>query len=251
MAFPEINEQRKIADCLSSLDELITAERRKLDALKAHKRGLMQRLFPREGESVPRLRFPEFRDAGEWEPRQAGSLFGCRVSAGEPGLELFSVTMNDGLVVRSGLERHVVDIEDPASNKLVLEGDIVYNMMRMWQGASGVAPESCLVSPAYVVLSPKKDVHSQFFGYLFKLPFSLHLFTSHSHGLTKDRLRLYYKDFASIIFYTPTPAEQKRIASVFQVIDEHISLVKGRIEMLYAHKKGLMQQLFPTLEEEA
>ena len=65
--FPLLPEQQKIADCLSSLDELITAEAKKLDTLKAHKKGLMQQLFPAEGETVPRLRFPEFRDAGEWE----------------------------------------------------------------------------------------------------------------------------------------------------------------------------------------
>ncbi|MCB1175353.1 MAG: restriction endonuclease subunit S, partial [Leptospiraceae bacterium] len=59
---PNLLEQQKIADCLSSLDELITAEERKLAALRDHKKGLMQRLFPREGETRPRLRFPEFRD---------------------------------------------------------------------------------------------------------------------------------------------------------------------------------------------
>jgi type I restriction enzyme S subunit len=63
--FPSVEEQQKIADCLSSLDELIVAQGRKVEALKAHKRGLMQELFPREGESVPRLRFPEFWDGPE------------------------------------------------------------------------------------------------------------------------------------------------------------------------------------------
>ena len=59
-------EQQKIAECLSSVDELIAAQARKLDALKTHKKGLMQQLFPREGETLPKLRFPEFRGAGEW-----------------------------------------------------------------------------------------------------------------------------------------------------------------------------------------
>ena len=63
-------EQQKIADCLTSLDELIAAHGRKLDALKTHKKGLMQQLFPREGETLPRLRFPEFRDAGEWDEKR-------------------------------------------------------------------------------------------------------------------------------------------------------------------------------------
>lgn len=67
LPFPCYGEQQKIADCLSSLDDLIAAETQKLDILKTHKKGLMQQLFPREGETVPRLRFPEFREAGEWE----------------------------------------------------------------------------------------------------------------------------------------------------------------------------------------
>src|SRR5690606_8747131 len=67
-------EQHKIADCLASLDDLITAETRKLDTLKTHKKGLMQQLFPREGETVPRLRFPEFREAEEWKEKALGQL---------------------------------------------------------------------------------------------------------------------------------------------------------------------------------
>ena len=67
-------EQQKIADCLSSFDELITTEAKKLDALKAHKKGLMQQLFPAEGETVSKLRFPEFRDAEEWEVKQLEEL---------------------------------------------------------------------------------------------------------------------------------------------------------------------------------
>src|SRR5665648_130661 len=70
--FPAIKEQKKIADCFSSLDKLITAENQKLEAYKAHKKGLMQKLFPTEGETVPELRFSEFWDAGEWEVKPLG-----------------------------------------------------------------------------------------------------------------------------------------------------------------------------------
>src|SRR5438045_9410816 len=68
------DEQQKIADCLTSLDEVIAAQGRKVEALKAHKKGLMQQLFPREGETLPRLRFPEFRDAPEWEEKKLDDL---------------------------------------------------------------------------------------------------------------------------------------------------------------------------------
>jgi type I restriction enzyme, S subunit len=82
-AIPSTAEQKKIADCLSSLDELITAQARKVEALKTHKKGLMQQLFPREGETQPRLRFPEFRGAGEWEEQSVGD-FGKVVTGNTP-----------------------------------------------------------------------------------------------------------------------------------------------------------------------
>ena len=167
---PTLAEQQKIADCLSSLDELIAAQARKVDLLKTHKKGLMQQFFPREGETQPRLRFPEFRDDGEWQERKAGSLFANRTTKGEDGLPIYSVTMNGGMVKRNSLDRKVDDIEDAAGNKKALQNDIAYNMMRMWQGALGVAPEDCLVSPAYVVLAPKKDAVSLLCQYMFNRP---------------------------------------------------------------------------------
>ncbi len=155
--------------------------------LAAHKRGLIQQLFPRKGEPVPRLRFPEFRNEPLWEEQKAGHLFTNRVAKGEKELPIYSVTMHDGMVRRDSFDRNFYDIEDPAGNKKACKNDIAYNMMRMWQGAVGVAPEDCLVSPAYVILSPRQGVVSRFFEYLFKLPAALVLLTSHSRGLTKDR----------------------------------------------------------------
>jgi type I restriction enzyme S subunit len=241
-------EQQKIASCLSSLDDLIAAERQKLDALKAHKMGLMQHLFPREGETRPRLRFPEFR-AGVWEVKKAGFWFANRVTKGEHGLPIYSVTMHDGMVKRDSFDRDFYDIEDAAGNKKACRNDIAYNMMRMWQGALGVAPEDCLVSPAYIVLAPLNDAVPEFFQFMFKLPASLRLLTAHSRGLTKDRLRLYYDDFARIPLPCPAPPEQHRIASCLSSLDDLIAAQGDKLEALKTHKQGLMQQLFPAPEE--
>jgi type I restriction enzyme, S subunit len=243
---PTPEEQQKVAECLSSVDELIAAQALKVDALKTHKKGLMQQLFPREGGTQPRLRFPEFRDAGEWQVRKAGTLFSNRVTKGELGLPLYSVTMHDGMVRRDSLDRNYYDIEDATGNKKVCKEDIAYNMMRMWQGALGVAPEDCLVSPAYVVLAPMKGTFPKFFQYMFKMPESLLTLTAHSRGLTKDRLRLYYDDFARIKLLCPLPAEQQRIASFLSSLDALISAETQKHEVLKTHKKGLMQQLFPS-----
>jgi type I restriction enzyme S subunit len=241
-------EQQKIAACLGSLDELIAAQTSKVKAMEVHKNGLMQQLFPREGEAEPRLRFPEFKKAGEWTERKAGSLFTQRSEKGEDGLPIYSVTMNDGMVKRESLDRKVDDIADAAGNKKALRNDIAYNMMRMWQGALGVAAEDCLVSPAYVVLVPKKGTVPHFFQYRFKLPAMLQLLTSHSRGLTKDRLRLYFDDFARIAFRCPASEEQQRIADFLRAIDDRIASEAKRLEAFKTHKNGLMQQLFPFAE---
>lgn len=121
-------------------------------------------------------------------------------------------------------------------------------MMRMWQGAFGVAIEGCLVSPAYVVLSPCEHVCPEFFAFLFKLPQSLLFLTAHSRGLTKDRLRLYYKDFALIPVRCPDFAEQQRIANCLLSLDDFIAAQIQNLQALKNHKKALMQQLFPLPE---
>ncbi|MES2521397.1 MAG: restriction endonuclease subunit S [Gemmatimonadota bacterium] len=248
VAYPGALERRKITDCLTSLSALIAAQARKVEALKAHKWGLTQQLFPREGEMVPRLRFSEFRRAPEWKEIKAGKLFANRAERGDIALPIYSVTMHDGMVRRSAFGRDFGDIEEPAGNRKARKGDIAYNMMRMWQGALGIAVEDCLVSPAYVVLAPGDGVVSQFFAYLFKLPTSLRLLTSHSRGLTKDRLRLYYDDFATITLYCPTPAEQQRIADCLSSIDADIATEFTRLDALESHRAALMQQLFPSPE---
>ncbi len=243
---PSLAEQSKIGECLTSLDEVIDAQARKVKALKNYKRGLMQYLFPQEGELLPRLRFPQFRDAQEWREVKAAALFANRSERGDNALPIYSVTMADGLVKRSLLDRRIDDLADAEENKRAHKYDLVYNMMRMWQGACGVAPEECMVSPAYVVLAPQSQVHSQFYGYLFKLPQMLRLFTAHSRGLTEDRLRLYYQDFASISLPQPDVSEQQRIADCLSAVDVRISLELKKLEEWKVHRKGLMQRLFPS-----
>lgn len=249
---PSEGEQRKIAECLSTLDELIDAESQKLDALKTHKQGLMQQLFPREGDGAPRLRFPGFRAGPKWTTRLGGELFANRKEAGEAGLPIYSITMHEGMVPRASFDRDFYDIEDPAGNRKVCKGDIAYNMMRMWQGSQGVAPEDCLVSPAYVVLAPQEGVCAEFFAYYFKLPQTLELLTATSRGLTKDRLRLYFDDFARMRMCVPEFAEQQRIASCLASLDELIAAHGKKREALETFKRYLMQELFPSsIEAEA
>jgi type I restriction enzyme S subunit len=139
----------------------------------------------------PTLRFPEFVEP--WCEGTAGDAFSNSKAKGEAGLPIWSVTLDRGMVPRDSIERH---LESDAADELNLRaqpGDLVYNMMRMWQGAVGQATEECMVSPAYVVLSPKKGISPTFFDYWFKSPRMLSKLRAYSHGLTKDRLRLYFE----------------------------------------------------------
>ena len=247
LVLPKPDEQQKIADCLSSLGELIAAQARKVDTLKTHKKGLMQQLFPREAKNQPRLRFPEFRDAAIWNEVAAGQLFSNRVERGNSRLPIYSVTINDGMVPRSSLDRRIDDIAECGANKTVSKGDIAYNMMRMWQGALGVAPVDCMVSPAYIVLKPKA-ANTVFFSYVLKQPQMLRVLTAYSRGLTEDRLRLYYDDFAKVPLLCPSVVEQNRIADFLSSLDSLITVQTQALETLKTHKKGLMQQLFPLAE---
>ncbi|HEY0981992.1 hypothetical protein [Schlesneria sp.] len=105
------------------------------------------------------------------------------------------------------------------------------------------------MSPAYVVLAPLLGVHSPFFEYFFKLPDSLLLLESYSRGLTKDRLRLYFDDFARMPLLVPPETEQRRIAQCLSSLDVLIDTMSQKLDCLRMHKKGLMQQLFPSSEE--
>jgi len=123
-------------------------------------------------------------------------FFRSRREPGKAGLPVTSVTMYGGLMQRDALDRKSNGNLAPEEHLLIRKGDIAYNMMRMWQGASGLAENDGIVSPAYVVVAPKDGIDPLFASYWFKSARMIHLFWAYSYGITGDRLRLYYKDFA-------------------------------------------------------
>jgi type I restriction enzyme S subunit len=192
--------------------------------------------------SAPEIRFPEFKEP--WRPTVAGAAFKHSRARGEADLPIYSVTLDRGMVRRDSLDRHMESDAADGQNLRAQPGDIVYNMMRMWQGAVGVAPEECMVSPAYVVLRPTKETNPQFFNYWFQTSRMLHKLGAYSHGLTKDRLRLYPDDFSKIPLHLPTRAEQDRIAAFFEDIDAKLAALREKADGLRQFKTGLMQRLF-------
>ncbi|EMI55093.1 restriction endonuclease subunit S [Rhodopirellula sallentina] len=165
----------------------------------------------------PPIRFPEFKD--DWTEKKGSEYFASSRTKGTAGLPIYSVTQNDGLVRRDSLDRQIGVDAGFEQNLRAEKDDLVYNMMRMWQGAVGLASESCMVSPAYVVLRPRKTADSKFFLHMFNRKRTLYWLWAFSYGLTNDRLRLYYKDFAQIPFAAPDIDEQEKIAAFLGSVD--------------------------------
>jgi type I restriction enzyme, S subunit len=181
-----------------------------------------------------------------WSATKFATGFTSSREKGHHGLPTLSVTIAGGLIDRDSIDRKMETNLDPGEHLFVRKGDIAYNMMRMWQGASGLADHDAIVSPAYVVLRAKKGMDPLFASYLFKLPRTVHLFWSYSYGLTDDRLRLYPKDFGMIPVNLPPHKEQRRIAEILSTWDKAIAVQEKLVANAKANKKALMQQLLTS-----
>lgn len=237
-----VEEQGKIGDYFQSLDHLITLHQCKLEKLQNMKKSCLQKMFPKDGATVPEIRFSEFQ--GDWEERTLGSCFDERLESLPDG-ELLSVTIGSGIKKFSELDRHDNSNTDKSKYKRVCIGDIAYNSMRMWQGASGRSPYEGIVSPAYTVVKPIGDIDTQFFAYMFKKKEIIHLFEINSQGLTSDTWNLKYPAFSKIVVRVPRNVEeQSRIARFLLELDELISCTEQEIEITKRMKKGCLQKMF-------
>ena len=166
-----------------------------------------------------------------WEQRKFSYYFEERNERSGEG-ELISVTVSSGIKKFSELGRYDSKPEDMSNYKRVIEGDIAYNSMRMWQGASGYSPYTGILSPAYTVITPKYGISAIFFSYLIKRPYMIHLFEINSQGLTSDTWNLKYPAFSKIETKAPIANdEQNKIAAIFVKIDNLITL----------HQRGLIK----------
>jgi len=194
---------------------------------------------------TPKLRFPEFRKAAPWTIEPLGRLFTERQETGFPDLPLLSVTDRDGVIPQEETNRKNNSNADKGKYLRVVPGDIAYNTMRMWEGRSALVGLEGLVSPAYTVCRPEGNTNSLFFSYYFKTSPLIAQFRRYSQGLVKDTLNLKYEAFSRIPVAVPDVPEQQKIADCLTSLDELIAAQGRKVEALKAHKKGLMQQLFP------
>lgn len=242
VSIPSLPEQQEIASYFTSLDSQISASTSRLASLKQMKSASLQAMFPQEGETVPKIRFKGFE--GEWKKVKLGKLFSERIENNVDG-EMLSVTMNNGIIKAAENGRFDNSNSDKSKYKVVKVGDIAYNSMRMWQGASGCSQYEGIVSPAYTVVVPNANIHSLFFAYLFKTIPMINLFRLHSQGLTKDTWNLKYPAFSIIeVSYPESKAEQQAIASYFTSLDRQISLQSQRLEKLKQIKSACLDKMF-------
>ena len=260
VTLPELPEQQKIADCLTSLNELIAAENKKLETLKVHKKALMQKLFPAEGKTVPEWRFPEFRDSGEWEEK---ILSQCLKQPPDYGISASAVSYSDtlplylritdisedGRFIRSkmaSVEKKVTD------DNYLEEGDIVFART----GASVGKSYKYNISDGKLV----------FAGFLIRVkldtkivnPELLYQFLSTEQywrwvklvSARSGQPGINSNEYSSMPLVLPKKLkEQQKIAYCLSSLDDWITAQADKIEALKLHKKGLMQGLFPSVQE--
>jgi type I restriction enzyme S subunit len=242
LEMPSLEEQKQIGSYFIRLDHLITLHQRKCDETKKLKKFMLQKMFPQDGKKVPEIRFKGFTE--DWEQRKVGDCFTERVESMPDG-ELISVTINDGIKKFSELGRHDNSNDDKSKYKKVCVGDIAYNSMRMWQGASGYSPYEGIVSPAYTVLSPNSGINSKCLAYQFKLPEMIHTFQVNSQGITSDNWNLKYPALSQIeIFVSKDEQEQVQIAEYFENLDHLITLHQRKCDKLQEIKKYMLQNMF-------
>lgn len=241
---PSLPEQQKIASCLSEMDNLITAQDKRVEALKEKKKGLMQRLFPQNGEKTPQLRFPGFE--GEWEYVNGNELFESISNKNHNSdLPILALTQDQGAVPRDMINYKVIVSDKSVAGYKVVEVDDFIISLRSFQGGIEYSRYKGLCSPAYIVLRKKsKELCSDFYRIYFKSFDYIQKLNKNLEGI-RDGKMISYGQFSEIKLPNPSFDEQQKIASCLTELDELIASESEKEEALKNHKKGLMQQLFP------
>ena len=250
---PFLGEQQKIADCLSSLDDLITLESRKLDTLKQHKKGLMQQLFPAEGETVPRLRFPEFRGAGEWNMVPLHKL-GEIITGNTPSTS--NCTFYGGRIPfvspadisdKRFVKKTKITLSEFGYSEArpVKAGSVLFVCIGSTIGKVAQNLHDCATNQQINSIVPNNSNDSGFIYYC--ADFNSEKISSFSG---RQAIPIINKtSFSSIEVKIPAKLEQKKIAHCLSSLDDLIAAQVQKVESLKTHKKGLMQQLFPILDD--
>ena len=240
-AFPDIEEQQKIADCFSSLDDLIAAENKKLEALKTHKKGLMQKLFPAEGKTVPEWRFPEFRDSGEWKISPLREV--CE-NLDSRRIPITEKDRKKGFTPYYGASGVVDYVDGYIFDELLLcvSEDGANLVARTYPIAFNIYGKTWVNNHAHVLRFEKNYTQVMVENYLNNIDL-----TDFLTGMAQPKLNRAKLDIVPIPL--PINKEQIKIAECLSSLNEQITAQSNKIEALKLHKKGLMQGLFPSAQE--
>lgn len=245
-------EQQKIAECLEALDSLIVAESKELESLKAHKKGLMQQLFPQPGATTPALRFPCF--TGEWTQYKLGECFDERneQSPESSDYPLMAFIAGKGVAAKGEKYDRSALVKD-ASNKKYKRtelGDFIYSSNNLESGSIGLNRygKAC-ISPVYSIFKAKKGFDPYFIGTILTRKSFISEMIKYRQGVVYGQWKIPEKEFLNLIIRIPSFAEQQKIAEFLEAEDQMIAAQEQKVESLKTHKKGLMQQLFPQLQK--
>ncbi len=260
LKIPKLKEQQKIASCLSSLDEVITAENKKMDVLKEHKKGLLQNLFPQEGERVPKLRFKEFKGDGEWvdtvlENISSKIMVGIASAATHAyrnkGIILFrNQNIKEGYLDDKDILYIDEEYEKEHKNKRLKAGDLL-------TARTGYPGTTCVVSEKHegsqsfttLITRPKQNIiNSIFLSHYINSEKGQAFFNATKIGGGQQNVNA--GSLAEMPIIYPSKPEQQKIASCLSSLDELITTQAEKIVQLKQHKKGLLQGLFPTINSE-
>ncbi len=229
-----ISEQQKIADCLSSLDDLIGTEIEKLGGLKAHKKGLLQQLFPAEDKIMPQLRFPEFENDDDWREKSMSKILDYE----QPNKYIVSNTnyLDEGTPVLTANKRFLLGYTDEKEGIYENVPVIIFDDFTV--DKKYVNFPFKIKSSAIKILKAKSDDN---------LKFMFELMTQIKFEAVQHK-RYYISAYQNLLIRIPDVSEQQKIVNCLTSIDELIIFQNQKVKLLKEHKKGLMQQLFPNKE---
>ena len=238
---PSLEEQKKIGSLFSKLEVTITLQQRKLNSLQKLKKGLLQKMFPKNGENIPEIRFPEFSDA--WKQRKFSEVFEEYSEKKHPELPALTIIQGKGTILRDASDRNLLyDKANLTSYKLVRKDDFIVHL-RTFEGGLEKANSDGIVSPAYHIFHGK-NTDTRFFYPFFRSKYFIDaLLKPHVYGI-RDGKSIDIEGMKTISFLVPSFEEQNKIGKFVETLDNTITLQQRKLESLQKLKKGLLQQMF-------
>ena len=240
---PSFNEQSRLGEFFSDLDSLITLHQRKYDKLVVFKKSMLEKMFPKDGESVPAIRFAGFTDP--WEQRKASEVFQIVDDRGHPTLPVLSATQNQGMIYRDDSGRYIGhDESNEIGYKRVLPGDFVVHL-RSFQGGFAHSQYEGITSPAYTVFRAKEPTsHSdRFWKHWFISEHFIAGLSTVTYGI-RDGRSISVDEFMNTFLAFPAVEEQAAISRLLDYLDDLITLHQRKLELLQNIKKSLLDKMF-------